>query len=393
MNAIAAFVSHVVRVALTVALLGLVSCGGGVELGGTGGTGSSIVGPVAGFGSIIVDGVRIEESAAEVRNSEGTVVARESIKLGMVVEVNAGAISDDGSGNRSAIAQTVRIRSELRGPIQSIELPAAPRITVLGQPVAITPTTVVEGGVNALAVAQVVEVHGAFDLAGQRFVATRIEPAAASSLSRVRGVATGVGASLPRLTIAGQTYDLSTTGLPAGLIEGSFVDLRVEPQPRNGLWVVTRVDVEDRRLPDREQAEVEGRVTAFTSAAQFQVDGVPVDASRASFEGPAVALGSRVKVRGASVAGVLQASLVRVRAGDGDGGSEAFDLRDVITSVDAASQTFVLRGVTVFYGAPTVEFRGGSAADLQPSRRVRVRGALDNSGQRVVASRIEFLAN
>jgi hypothetical protein len=364
----------------------LAACGGGVEVGGTG-TGSSIVGPVSGYGSIIVDSVRIDESQAQVRNSDGASVAREAIKLGMVVRVRAGAIGADSSGNRSAVAQSVDIRSELRGPIQALDL-SAERLTVLGQVVALTPTTVIEGGAQSLVVGGRVEVHGALDLAGQRFVATRIEPS--SGGARVRGVASGVSANPPRLSLAGQVFDLSATGVPAGVSNGVFVDLRVEPVQRNGLWVATQLNVEDRRVPDGEQAELEGRVTAFTSAAQFQVDGAPVDASRASFEGPAVALGVRVKVRGASVGGVLQADSVRVRPNDSDSGPEPFDLRDVISTVDAPSRTFVLRGVTVFYGSPSVEFRGGTAADLAPNRRVRVRGALDDNGQRLIASRIEF---
>ena len=42
-------------------LLTVIGCGGGVETGGTGPTGSSFVeGPVSGFGSVIVAGIRFE---------------------------------------------------------------------------------------------------------------------------------------------------------------------------------------------------------------------------------------------------------------------------------------------------------------------------------------------
>ncbi len=370
------------------ALLSLVACGGGVELGGTG-TGSTIVGPVAGFGSIIVNGVRIDESSAAVRNADGDAVGRDAVKLGTVVEVSSGAISDDGAGNRTTTAQSVQIRSELRGPIQAVDL-VAMRVTVLGQQVTITPSTVIEGGASSLAVGQVVEVHGALDVAAKRFVATRIEAALANASLRVRGVAQDVNPATARLTIAGQVYDLTQSGVPAGLADGVVVELRVEAVPRNGLWVVTKADVKDKRLPDREQAEVEGLVTAYTSAASFQVDGVVVDASRATVSGPAVALGLRVEVKGSSVGGVLQATSISVRKSDA-GDNEPFDLRDKITSVNVAAQTLVLRGVTVFFGAPNVDFKDGTVADLKPDANVRVRGTLDTNGQRVVASRIQFL--
>jgi Domain of unknown function (DUF5666) len=373
------------RFTLCAALL-FSACGGGVETGGTGSSPDGYVsGPITGFGSIIVGGVAIDTAGKPVFDADGARIDGETLRLGMVVEAATGPIRTDAAGQRSATAQEVRVRIELRGPVQAIE---ATRLTVLGQQVFLTPATVVEGGLAALVLGQTVEVHGDQDVSGQRFVATRIEAARSGGELRVRGIAQDVATG--RLRIAGQGYDLSGVSAPAGLANGAFVELRVQPVQRAGLWVVTRVELRPQQVPDRDATELEGLVTALGSATQFQVNGVPVDASRARFEGLALALGARVEVRGASVGGTVQATSVRVRA-VGDAGGESIDLRAPIESVNATAQTLVLRGLTVFYGAPGLELRGGTLADLVPNRRVRVRGTLDLNGLRIVATRIEFL--
>ena len=58
---------HVLARALAAGLM-LSACGGGVE---TGGTGAYIEGPVAGFGSVIVNGVRLDERGARIEDAEG----------------------------------------------------------------------------------------------------------------------------------------------------------------------------------------------------------------------------------------------------------------------------------------------------------------------------------
>jgi hypothetical protein len=65
------------------------------------------------------------------------------------------------------------------------------------------------------------------------------------------------------------------------------------------------------------------------------------------------------------------------------------DLREVITDLNIGTQTFRVRGITVFYGNGP-EFRSGSASDLANGRRVRVRGTLSADRTRAIATRIEF---
>ena len=121
------------RCALAALLLALSACGGGVETGGTG-AGAYVQGPISGFGSVIVGGVRFDDNCNCVQDAEGAAFAREQLRLGMVVEVESGPIRDDGSGGRAATATRVRLGSALLGPVSASEL-AGTRLTVLGQAV------------------------------------------------------------------------------------------------------------------------------------------------------------------------------------------------------------------------------------------------------------------
>ena len=367
----------------------LAACGGGVETGGTGPTGGSYVeGPITGFGSIIVGGVRFDDSTAVVEDN-GSGSSRDNLRLGMRVEVESGAIADDGSGGRVATATRVRFASDLIGPVTAAD-PRGAQIGVIGQAVRITAATVVDGapgGAASLAVGDIVEVHGFPAIDG--YVATRIERRSnAPAAFRVRGLVSDLAP--PTLRIGSQTFDLTATGVPAGLASGQFVRMTVGTAQVAGRWRVTAITVESRRVEDRDEAEVEGLITAFTSTARFTVNGIDVDASAARFEdGPnGVVLGARVKVRGRSVGGTLIAATVDLRSDD-DAFNEGVDLREVITDLNAGAQTFRVRGITVFYGNGP-EFRNGNVDDLANGRRVRVRGFLSSDRTRAIATRIEF---
>ena len=386
------------RSLLTALMLALAACGGGVETGGTG-AGAYVQGPISGFGSIIVSGVRFDDGcAACIVDADNVRFARENLRLGMLVEVESGPISDDGSGGRIATATRVRLASELLGPVGAIDLANA-RIGVLGQLVRLTPATVVDGvsgGASELATDDIVEVYGFFDPNGG-YVATRIERRPGMPANyRIRGAVRNLDVVARTLRIGLQLFDLTPTGVPAGLTQdGQFVRLALRTTQVGGRWPVVGATVEIRSAGDRDEAEaeVEGLISEFTSDAQFSVNGVRVDASN-TVKPPGLGVGIRVKVRGRSQAGVLIAATVNIRSDD-DAFSEGVDIRDLIgSSPDTATKTFTLRGVTVFYGlVPPDRFDNGTAADLAAGRRVRVRGVLSADRTRVVATRIEFINN
>ncbi len=72
--------------ALCLALLAACGGGGGVDTGGTGGAVPAVAsGPITGFGSVIVGGVRFDDSSAEVEDLDGTRRSRDELRLGMTV--------------------------------------------------------------------------------------------------------------------------------------------------------------------------------------------------------------------------------------------------------------------------------------------------------------------
>lgn len=378
----------------------LAACGGGVETGGTGATGTYVEGPISGFGSVIVDGVRFDEAGAAIEDVDGAPRRREELRLGMRLEVFAGAIADDSDGGRSATATRVRIGTDLLGPVTFADA-GANAISVLGQVVRATPATVLDGlpgGLASVSVGDLVEVHGFLDpgIVLDRFIATRIERRTAMPAQfLVRGPARDVDQAARTLRVGGQTFDLSSTGVPAGLIAGQVVRMRLQTAQVAGRWPVSSIEVESRRLDDRDEAGIEGVITTLTSATRFELNGIAVDATQANFvDGTAgVVQGARVKVRGRAVGGLLLATVVDIRSDD-EAFNDGVDLRDRIASLDTAARTFVVRGVTVFYGtSPGPRYDNGTEGDLANDRLVRVRAVLSTDRTRVEASRVEFLAN
>ena len=72
--------------ALALGLAAAVSgCGGSV---GVGGTGSYSYAPIEGFGSIYVGGIEYDDSQAAVFDEDGAAIARDSLRLGMVVDIS-----------------------------------------------------------------------------------------------------------------------------------------------------------------------------------------------------------------------------------------------------------------------------------------------------------------
>jgi hypothetical protein len=145
--------------------------GGSLASGGIGGTGITVssVGSTTGFGSVIVNGVTYDTTAAElfVENTamgSGDQVLVQNIAVGMVVRVE-GRLNAGGN----AIADRVYFSSELRGPVESInELDAVSKqAVILGQTILMDDRTVFRNtDAAAIAVGMVLEVSGFVDEAG-----------------------------------------------------------------------------------------------------------------------------------------------------------------------------------------------------------------------------------
>lgn len=384
-------------------LAALAGCGGGGSDDSTTSTGSTSGGTTAtaarytegtlnGFGSIIVNGVRFDDTSATVTDDNGGLRTASHLKLGMRVSVDSGAV--DASGNAKASA--VRFGSEIVGPVASITA-ASNQLVVLGQTVEVTSTTVFDdslaAGLSAIAAGAVVEVHGLPDSTTGRFVATRIESASTATSYKLRGTVASLDATAKTFKIGAATIAYgSATNVPTTLADGSTVRVLLATTPVSGVWQATSLGSGTRsKLPDSTSAHLRGKISTFTSSASFVVNGMAVDASAASFPdgSTALAAGVEVEVEGTVSNGVLVATKVEIESRHSSDDSRKFDLRGAITSIDTTAKTFVVKGVTVSYSG-TVSYENGTAAGLVVGAKVRVTGGVGSTRSQVIATKIRF---
>jgi hypothetical protein len=380
----------------------LTACGGGGSAGPTSldSKTSFAAGPITGFGSIIVNGVRFDDSSASVSDDDGNARSRDDLRLGMMTEVTGAGISSDDSGSHSR-ANSVRFGSEIVGPVQSVAADGK-SLVVLGQQVLISTTTMFDdrmvGGLAGLvAGTSVVEVHGVLDVAAGTYTATRIEPKSNPLFYKLRGTVSGIDKTARTFKVGQSNETISYSGIAAAvsssLDNGQLVRVKLQTAPVAGQWVATSVQTGVRRMDDHDETEVKGTITStsFALDKKFSVNGMPVDATNATFpKGTAgIVLGARVEVKGSTVNGVIVATRVNLESDD-DRQSEGFELHGAISALDTGAKTFLLRGVTVSYAGSGIEYRKGTEANLANARRVEVKGVRSSDGTKLAATRISF---
>lgn len=381
------------------AVVALVACGGGgggdgaaAGGGSTAAADSYTLGTISGFGSVIVGGVRFDDSNATIEDEDGNAFRSSDLKLGMRVQLDGRGV-DHALG--TGIAQRIRFGSEIVGPVGAIDTGAS-TVVVLGQTVLVTTATIFDsslsGGLSALTAGAVIEVHGILDETTGKVTATRIEPKPAAAFYRVRGVVSAYDATAKTFKIGSELISFaSVVNVPPTLANGRIVRVQLQTTQVAGAWVATRIGLGVRGPSTGiSDAHVEGAITAFTSTTAFEVNGLKVDAASAAFpDGTSgIVLGARVEVTGTVSNGVLVATKVELDDRDGHG-PRLLELHGPIASIDTTAKTFALRGVTVWYGG-TVTYKDGTEASLAVNRRVEVYGKLSTDRTRLEATRIEF---
>lgn len=374
--------------AIAGSLASLAGCGGGgTPIAGisSGGTGSFTTGTVTGLGSIIVNGIRWDDSQAQRVRRDGQADDGSALQIGRVVDiVGSRATPAAVAGARpTATATTIRWGAEWVGPIDAGSR-SDTGFTILGHPVDVTATTIVDGAVTRLADladGDVVEVDGHLDLSMQpaRLLATRIERATQLPTAwRVSGI---VSTRTPADPVSG-TFSLDgdllaygpSTEVPSAWGVGTVVGVRLDttgPTPYAALRITERLaPSRELGVEDDEEAEIEGLITAWNGAASFAVNGVPVDASTAGHLPAGLGIGVRVEVEGRLAGGVVRAQSVTLHQEDSYK-DEGFELHGTVQSLDPSAKTFLLeraRGLTipVWFDAQTVfEPAGTTLADGQ----------------------------
>jgi hypothetical protein len=339
--------------------------------------------------------VRFDDSMASVLDDDGIASTRDQLKLGMMVRVKGKANSRKADNTDSA--DEISFGSQLLGPIDSIpsSQTAPAMLVVLGQTVQITASTIFEEGLtlSMLAKDTIVEVHGFVDPATNSLVATRIELKLLANVmafklqGKIRNLSSTTFQIGTTLTIS--YAGVATADLPANLANDLLVRVRLATTPTTGTRTALQVRAVVAETEDRDEAEVEGMITDFTSSAKFSVNGQPVDASGAT--APAgLKMGSRVEVQGSLVNGVLVAKKVQLKD---ENEKREFELHGIVSNATSNSITLTSTGgivAKVTFTTGMVNFVNGTAANLVNGAKVEVKGMASPDGTMIVATSIAF---
>ena len=353
--------------------------------------GAVVVGPITGFGSVVVSGVRFDIAGARLATEDRASVAQGDLRLGMLVEVQ-GRMEADGI---TGAAASVRAFGEIRAPIESIDA-ATGLLRIGGVQVQVDGATVLDPfpGLSALRVGDYVEVYGIAGEVGEPLFAFRLaavaRPAAGGLPFKTRGVVTALDAGARRFRIGSLTVSYAGTPLAAGPVaEGQVLVVESTQLPTSGTVNAASLAVEAPFGFTRDIAtKVEGPIGAFRSVSDFKVSGVRVDASGAGLD--------------AAVAGRLRNGVKAVATGFWM--DQRVVARSVVTEDTAQGARFEFTGVVSNFLEPAsfdlaglrftlpelVQFVPGNRGlrDLGDGVRAEVRGRFVNGVP--VVSRVRF---
>jgi len=384
--------------ATLLATLALAACGGGGgdsasiappppdDGGDTGGidrSGLRVLGSISGFGSVIVDGVRFDTSAATIEVDDDP-ATEDDLKTGEIVFV-AGEIDDDGN----ATATTVVSDDLLRGTIESIDLVAG-TFVALGQTVKVEVDTafddsVPNNAIDGLSVGQAVRVDGFLSPDG-RIIATRVELDDGDDV-QVVGFVGNLDASAQTFGIGSLLIDYSAAMFEdfdgTDLADGQVVEVEGNALTAGGALPATKVErvTDDLGADDDDRAEIEGIITAVLSGDEFEVNGIAVGTDGATvYEGggPAdIVEGARVDVDAvAQAGGSLLATKVEFEP------EKVVEIEATVEAVDAGAGTLQTLGITVVIEDGTrleddsdLDLRRFSLADINVGDFVEIGGS------------------
>jgi hypothetical protein len=354
-----------------------------------------VSGTVTGFGSVIVDGTRIDDQAvaAGKERTDGVVAAVE-LKLGQHVEV-------EHDGN--LVATKIRVRAEAEGSVSAIDL-AAKTLTLLGQTVTINsdaalgPITVFGAPYSKLddvKLADALDIHGLIksDATGKvTLQATRIEKKSVDVADRVNGIVYDLAPTAHTFKVGKLLVDYSDAlMLPAGVVlaNGNEVSVAIPlGTVEKGVAVKARaIKVKDRKAESfGKVVELGGAVSAFdTGLLTLTVNGIKVDVAAVKFNQEGKSLkdlkpGAYIVVKGIyNNEGVLKASTVVIRGVDQEK-ERAVELHGTIVEFKSIAD-FKVRGVSIDASGAQIDTASCAAVgQFGNDVQVAVFGSLSSSG-------------
>jgi hypothetical protein len=363
---------------------------------------ATVSGTVTGFGSVIVDGTRIDNHlVVAAREMEDGRLQPVQLMLGDHVDV-------EHDGN--LLASFIRVRTAVEGPVASINL-AAGTLLVLDQTVVVNsdatkgPVTVFGPPYTKLAdikAADVVAVHAVIKVdAGGKVTlqATRIAKDDDDAYYRVRGIVAALSTTAHSFKLGDLLVDYSQATLnPASATLANGQEVRVSVLASSVTnSATTTVSAKFVSLMDRrgetgtQEAVVGGPISALDAGAKtLTVDGVKVDASSAGFRPSGdsfanLSLGLYVVVHGTfGTDGTLKASGIALRGIDNDENDADDNVVEIHGTIMnfVSSANFTLRGVQVDASSAKLNLAacGSGITQLAANLQIEVRGTLAANG-------------
>ncbi|RUP34958.1 MAG: hypothetical protein EKK45_02370 [Curvibacter sp.] len=328
---------------------------------GTGGTGIGVrsTGPITGFGSVIVNRVRFDDSTAQV-SLDGQADVATSLRLGMVVNLQ---------GERDAAglvgkANAIDVWSIAQGQVGSI---TGTQFVVAGMVIQTDPGTVLDGitSIADLIPGSWVRVWGLQASSdASTWNATRValvQPGdlVSSGLCVLQGSNFYIN-GLRLTNTAGYQIQSGTLVRAQGTLADANSSLSLKSYVPLGL---------DATQPGDGEVEVSGLVTSMNSSRQFTLGNLAIDARLATLNGGVIAVGQRVEVEGRWQGGVIMANSVEIES------SQSLDSAEIEAKIEefTSLSNFVVRGQRCD-GSGLKEIKGGSVADLKVGLKIHVKG-------------------
>jgi Domain of unknown function (DUF5666) len=377
----------------------LVACGGGstsVASPGTGGTGIMASGPIAGFGSVIVNGTRFDDTRAQV-TIDGASTSSSQLRLGMQTHVEG---SKSGASVTPTLlikalgeANTIKVWSIAQGTVSKVI--STDSFTVSGMTMQIDSGTVIEGATstNSLGARTIVKVWGQPSTADfTQWVVTRLEVLGSATDTITTGkvsVHTGT-VSLNGYTLTGNTQALTDGQLVRAVGIASLTNNTSRTLAVSKIAVLADTPA---AFPASGYVELQGIVTSVLGTAtgtpikvtKIMLGAAMVDLSNAIVvpAGAQITEGLRIEVEGNWNAGVLVAKQVEVQSTQGLQEVEIMGTIDQFTSVS----NFTVRGQVCDASGLTV-VGNGTLSNLRVGLGVHLHGL--KSGNTVRITELEI---
>jgi hypothetical protein len=259
--------------------LQLISCGSSDDTAGIDASGSPVAsqGTIDGFGSVIVNGIRFDSSKALILVN-GQAATEDDLRTGYQVTVT-GTLGENGSG----VAEKIEFYPELIGEITQIDEEKS-QLLVSGRLVQINFRTlfgnsIESNDIDGLTIGDRVQISG-HQNTGQLLTATRIDIdiELTANLIQLSGEISNLNESMHQFTLANTVIDYAGASLIN--IYGNRLNNRMRVTVKGAKGTMGEIqaqqiyglnyDVDS----DIQYLKIEGRITRFTSATDFEVNGI-----------------------------------------------------------------------------------------------------------------------